>query len=97
MNDNCLIEKFNCNCKYILDLIDQSYPVPLHSRFYYLDFRTRKKKRFYPDTNTESHDFLNYYWMEFSYRHKAYKLSMYYKDMDHRTGNLHVLPGAIQL
>lgn len=97
MNDNCLIEKFNCNCKYILDLIDQSYPVPLHSRFYYLDFRTRKKKRFYPDTNTESHDFLNYYWMEFSYQHKAYKLSMYYKDMDHRTGNLHVLPGAIQL
>lgn len=42
-------------------------------------------------------EYLEYYWIEFSIKDKEYKISMYYKDFDFSTGNIHVLPGAIQI
>ena len=47
----------------------------------------------------ESHDWLNYYWAEYTNRKEniRYRITMYYKDFDHGSGNIHVLPGAIQV
>lgn len=44
-------------------------------------------------------DFLNYYWIEFGIKEESivkYKISLFYKDFDSNTGNIHVLPGALQ-
>lgn len=45
-------------------------------------------------------DFLNYYWIEFDIKELEsiikYKISLFYKDFDSNTGNIHVLPGALQ-
>ncbi len=43
------------------------------------------------------HNFLNYYWCEYTKNNKKFRISMYYKDFDHSSGNIHVLPGAIQI
>ncbi len=40
---------------------------------------------------------LDYYWIEFQYQNKNYKISAFYKDYDRSTGNIHILPGPIQL
>lgn len=45
-------------------------------------------------------NFLNYYWIEFGIKDLEsiikYKISLFYKDFDSNTGNIHVLPGALQ-
>nr|MCR5587602.1 hypothetical protein [Lachnospiraceae bacterium] len=43
-------------------------------------------------------DFIAYYWTEFIYKENAkkYKFTMYFKDFDHNTGNIHVIPGMFQ-
>lgn len=43
------------------------------------------------------HNFLNYYWCEYKKDNKNYKITMFYKDFDCGSGNIHVLPGAIQI
>ena len=43
-------------------------------------------------------DFLSYYWVTFLFDNKTeYKIAMYYKDFDHKSGNIHVLPGLVQI
>lgn len=51
-----------------------------------------------PESNSVniSQLYLDYYWMEFIYHGKEYKVSMFYKDFDHSTGNIHILPGPLQ-
>lgn len=39
---------------------------------------------------------IEYYWITFTYNKTDYKVSMFYKDFDHDSGNLHVLPGRVQ-
>lgn len=41
-------------------------------------------------------DYLQYYGAEFKYDNQKYRLAMYFKDFDHSTGNIHVLPGYLQ-
>lgn len=41
--------------------------------------------------------FLNYYWCEYKAENNDYKISMFYKDFDIGSGNLHILPGAVQV
>lgn len=94
---DCLIEKFNCGCKEMLMVLKMESSIQLQPRYYYLDFELRKPKILELNKNAESHRYLNYYWMEFEYMCKRYKISMFYKDMDHMTGNIHVMPGAIQI
>lgn len=61
---------------------------------YILNFATKKVEKL----NKEEYDnnCINYYWVEFQYKEEKYKISMFYKDFDHNTGNIHILPGAIQ-
>lgn len=42
-------------------------------------------------------NFLNYYWCEYKAENNDYKISMFYKDFDNGSGNLHILPGAVQV
>ncbi len=49
------------------------------------------------NTGEPSERYLDYYLIEFEYSGTMYKISMFYKDFDMRTGNVHVLPGAIQI
>lgn len=39
----------------------------------------------------------NYYWIEYIKDNINYKISLFYKDFDLGSGNIHVLPGVIQL
>ena len=41
-------------------------------------------------------DYIAYYWTEFLYREKKYRFTLFFKDFDHNTGNIHVLPGMFQ-
>lgn len=47
-----------------------------------------------------SEQYLEYFWSEFSMGEnedkKTYKITMFFKDFDHGSGNIHVLPGMIQ-
>lgn len=45
----------------------------------------------------EQGEYLGYYWAEYENEYGMYKLCMFYKDFDHASGNIHVLPGWIQL
>lgn len=42
-------------------------------------------------------DILNYYWSEYEKDSEQYRLCMFFKDFDYSSGNLHVLPGMVQL
>ncbi len=44
-----------------------------------------------------NNDIVNYYWVEYEKNSEQYRLCMFYKDFDHGSGNIHVLPGIIQL
>jgi hypothetical protein len=49
-------------------------------------------------TDEQPSDFLSYYWVTFKFENKTeYKIAMFYKDFDHVSGNIHVLPGLVQV
>lgn len=41
--------------------------------------------------------YVDYFWVEFHKNNTDYKVTLFYKDFDARTGNIHVLPGGIQI
>ena len=45
----------------------------------------------------ENHKWLNYYWVEYIKRGEQYRITMFFKDFDHGSGNIHILPGGIQI
>lgn len=42
-------------------------------------------------------EYLGYYWFEFKINENEYRITMYVKDFDEGSGNIHVLPGMIQI
>lgn len=42
-------------------------------------------------------DTIDYFWITFKENNIDYKISLFYKDIDTRTGNIHVIPGKIQV
>lgn len=48
-------------------------------------------------SDQEPHCFLNYYWAVYQRGDERYRITMYYKDFDHGSGNIHVYPGAVQV
>ncbi len=49
-------------------------------------------------TGEQPSDFISYYWVTFKFENKTeYKIAMFYKDFDHLSGNIHVLPGLVQI
>lgn len=49
------------------------------------------------EEKTKKISYMNYYGAEYKKNNMAYRITMYYKDFDHGSGNIHVLPGAIQV
>lgn len=45
----------------------------------------------------QDNNFLNYYWCQYVVGNISYKISMFYKDFDKGSGNIHILPGAVQV
>jgi len=43
-----------------------------------------------------SNKYLEYFWAQFTMGEGTYRITMFFKDFDHGTGNIHVLPGMIQ-
>lgn len=41
--------------------------------------------------------YVDYFWIEFHKNNTDYKVTLFYKDFDASTGNIHVLPGGIQI
>lgn len=54
----------------------------------------------FKETKDFSNKYLDYFWAEFNMGEnqdkKTYKIAMFFKDFDHQTGNIHVLPGMLQ-
>ncbi len=54
----------------------------------------------FKETKDFSNEYLDYFWAEFNMGEnqdeKTYKIAMFFKDFDHQTGNIHVLPGMLQ-
>lgn len=66
-------------------------------RLEFVDGKTYKIVELKDNKKMEVHsDYLDYFWVEFKYKNGNYKISMFYKDFDCETENIHVLPGAIQ-
>lgn len=59
-------------------------------------FNVKQVEKF-ENLNNEEHEFLNYYWCEYTKDNINYKITMFYKDFDHGSGNIHILPGGIQI
>ncbi len=57
-----------------------------------------EKKKVMPREMDAPDDFIAYYWSEFVYAENqvTYRFAMFFKDFDHNTGNIHVLPGMFQ-
>ncbi|MCR5214824.1 MAG: hypothetical protein K6E10_10455 [Eubacterium sp.] len=77
-------------------------------RYYKLSFKNQKDHELNLESSVEVRteefegeqpsDFLSYYWVTFTFDNKTeYKIAMYYKDFDHVSGNIHVLPGFVQV
>lgn len=49
------------------------------------------------DFYINEHKFLNYYWCEYKKDNISYRITMFYKDFDCGSGNIHILPGGIQI
>lgn len=79
----------------------------IENPFYYRAYYNLEKDKFEVSKPTKrgfnkdyiekfSNDYIEYFWVEFSLGEKLYKISMFFKDFDHETGNIHILPGMIQ-
>ena len=65
---------------------------------YKYDWEKEEKKKIVLNGYVEDDNkWINYYWIEFIKDGEEYKFSLFYKDFDIGSGNVHVLPGAIQL
>ena len=69
---------------------------------YKYDWKKQKGTRIYKlnefeEIKKEKNKWVNYYWIEFEKNEVKYKFSLLYKDFDRKSGNIHVLPGAVQL
>lgn len=64
---------------------------------YDLDTEEKIKIEKFEETDSQKNKWVNYYWIEFEKNEVKYKFSLFYKDFDIGSGNVHVLPGVIQL
>ena len=51
----------------------------------------------FEETDPRKNKWVNYYWIEFEKNEVKYKFSLFYKNFDTSSGNVHVLPGVVQL
>lgn len=94
------VEKFNKEQKKaLINLCDEIKDVNSEVKIYVLYWIEKDEDENYhiDEEGKEKHDFLNYYWGEFKKDGMEYKITMFYKDFDFGSGNIHVLPGAIQV
>lgn len=66
---------------------------------YKYNWNTEKKIKIekFEEIDSQENKWVNYYWIEFEKIEVKYKFSLFYKDFDRKSGNIHVLPGAVQL
>lgn len=53
--------------------------------------------RIIPKNYTCSSEYLEYFWVEFKYAGKNYVVSLFYRDFDCERGDIHVMPGVLQV
>ena len=73
------------------------YPKELLVDKYEMDEKKKKEtwNNFY--TQCCKDEYLGYYWFEFKINLDEYRITMFAKDFDEGSGNIHILPGMIQL
>ena len=95
-----MIKEFNDSVVKFLNEIMKNAPVQ-KIEYYYLDLSEYPESVSVKQTDCLNNDdvynkYLNYYWAEFDYNGKTYRLNMFYRDFDRYAGNIHVLPGIPQ-
>ena len=96
------IKEFNKHCKNVLFEITQKFEGVDYKRLEIeYDFKEKELVRAEVVKLEEEYEcsgeLLEYYWSEFSRNDVDYKITMFYKDFDKRSGNLHVIPGYFQV
>lgn len=96
------MKSFNCKQKESLIKIFAELGEKAKEKHYYVGYfergnNTFKKMEINLKKHEEKHDYLNYYWCEYQIENEKFKITMFYKDFDCGSGNIHVLPGAIQV
>lgn len=67
-------------------------------KYYYMELLDDEGKlRSMSKYHNCSEDYLEYYWVEFMYNGKEFVVSLFYRDFDLENGDIHVIPGALQV
>ena len=93
------MKNFNCKQKESLIKIIDELGEKAKKKHYYVGYFENENNTFNIMNleDKEKHDYLNYYWCEYQIENEQFKITMFYKDFDCGSGNIHVLPGAIQV
>ena len=93
------VKNFNCKQKESLIKIIDELGEKAKKKHYYVGYFENENNTFNIMNleDKEKHDYLNYYWCEYQIENEQFKITMFYKDFDCGSGNIHVLPGAIQV
>lgn len=98
MNNCKVILAFNKKQKDTLQEIIKGLSENIYNKKYKVGYFTIKGDELeVVEWEKEHHHYLNYYWCEYQKGDGMYRITMFYKDFDSGSGNIHVLPGAIQL
>ena len=92
------IEEYNDGLVTMLNAILQKC-ADENSTAYYFDFDSCKNEELNSgnmEKEKSENRWINYYWIETKIKEKEYKISLFYKNIDLSSGNVHVIPGAIQ-
>lgn len=97
-----VIKEFNKHCKNVLFEITKKFEGVDYKRLE-LEYDFEKKELVRSEVVKLEKEYecscelLEYYWSEFSRNDVDYKITMFYKDFDKDSGNLHVIPGYFQV
>ena len=106
-NETNLILKYNNELKNIIfndDLLPKEGKLLKEAKRYYMNLSEgddscegKQVLLTEKDEHVCSPDYLEYYWVEFMHNGKECVVSLFHRDFDGQSGNIHVMPGVLQV
>lgn len=90
-------EDFNLRQRDALKKICEGFEESIRDVKYYVGYWKEDNEFVITEFGKEKHNWLNYYWAEYTKGDISYRITMFFKDFDHGSGNIHVSPGGIQI
>lgn len=97
-NETISISQYNEKLKSVIFNKDLLPKDSSDIKYYYMELLDDEGKlRSISKYHKCSEDYLEYYWVEFVYQDKEYVVSLFYRDFSRKNGDIHVMPGVLQV